>query len=77
MLTLRFTNLLTGFFIFLAFGISFSFRAVSVDWQAFVSEEYACSVELPAPWQVDTTTEASGTQRLRLETESEKHSYLL
>ena len=75
--TLRFSNLLTGLFLFLALGIGFSFRTVTAEWQAFVSEEYACTVELPAPWQVDTTTEASGTQRLRLEAESEKHSYLL
>ena len=75
--TLRLSNLLTGFSVLFVIGLGFSFRAASGDWQAFNSEEYACSLELPAPWQVDTTTEASGTQRLRLETESEKHSYLL
>ncbi|MEM1218184.1 MAG: hypothetical protein AAGH79_04705 [Bacteroidota bacterium] len=77
MITSQFKYFPAGFFIICTIVLGFSFRMTSADWQTFSSEEYACSVELPAPWQVDTTTEANGSKRLRLETESEKHSYLL
>lgn len=65
-------------FVGLLLVASFAFAFQEADnWQPFSSEEYAFSAELPYPWQMDTTTEANGTKRLRLEAETENQSYLL